>query len=87
MLQLFNIYFNRNQKLCFVISDSTRTRDRFSGTYVDWNTKGYHDIYYSEPSRDTDCAANERCSKSPHYAGKCLSIFYDRHFICTSQML
>jgi hypothetical protein len=66
------------------MSNSTKTRDRFTGTVVDWNTNGYYDLYYTEPSRDTNCAANESCSKNPHYAGKCLSIFYEGHFICNS---
>jgi hypothetical protein len=55
--------------------NSTQTRHRISGT-VDWNSDGYVDIYYPEPSPDAKCAANGTCIKKPSYASKCLSIFY-----------
>jgi hypothetical protein len=58
------------------MSNSTKTLDRFIGTVKDWNTGGYSDHYYDNPIHHTNCAADEGCSKNPHYAGKCLSIFY-----------
>jgi hypothetical protein len=58
------------------MSNSTKTLDRFIGTVVDWNSGGYYDHFYADPSHHTNCAADESCSKNPHYAGKCLSIFY-----------
>jgi hypothetical protein len=62
--------------MCYIslMSNSTQTRDRYVGTLVDWNKSGYIDIYYPDPSRDTNCSANKSSTKNPSYASKLLSI-------------
>jgi hypothetical protein len=63
---------------CYVLvmSNSTHTRDRLVGTVVDWNTKGYYDVYYPEPSCEANCSVTESFTKTPDYASKCLGISY-----------
>jgi hypothetical protein len=46
-----------------------------NGTVVDWNTNGYFDFYYTEPSIET-CPAGETCANITHYTSKYLRIFY-----------
>jgi hypothetical protein len=58
------------------MSKSTQARYRFSGTIVDWNTNGYYDINYAEPSSDTNCSADETCTTNPDFGSKCLNIFH-----------
>jgi hypothetical protein len=41
---------------------------------VDWNTSGYVDVYFSDPSCDTNCSASVSSIKNPSYASKLLSI-------------
>lgn len=52
----------------YVYVKSTRTRDRLVGTVVDWNTKGYYDVYYAEPSCVANCSVTESFTRTPDYA-------------------
>jgi hypothetical protein len=52
--------------------NSTHTRDRFVGTVVSWNNKGYYEVYYPEPSCDKNCSLTESYTKTQDYASKCL---------------
>jgi hypothetical protein len=52
------------------ISNSTQAYDTLVGAVVDWNTNGFFDIIFPNPSSATKCPADTSCAKNPYYASK-----------------
>jgi hypothetical protein len=59
------------------MSDRTQKSFKFSGTVVDWNTNGYYDVYFPEPSNHTKGAAHGHDMKNPNFPGECPRIVHD----------